>query len=144
MIPAILLVTGGTLFGVMGVLHAWYTFRDIARPRRLVPENPAVAEAMAATGVRIARGGTTMWRAWVGFNFSHSLGLVVFAICAIGLGLVLNSVRVPRSFLLLPPAVGSIYVLLAARYWFRIPVAGTALGTLCFVVAWALYRLPPN
>ena len=109
-----------------------------------MPENPTVGDAMAATGLRLARGGTTMWRAWVGFNFSHSLGLVVFAACAIGLGLGLESVRVPQSLLLLPPAVGSIYVLLAVRYWFRIPAAGTAFGTLCFAVAWALYRLPPN
>jgi hypothetical protein len=139
MIPAALLMVGGSIFGVLGLLHAWFTFQDIGHPRRLVPEDPTVADAMAASGVRLARGGTTMWRAWVGFNFSHSLGVLVFAACAIALGLGLNSVRVPRGLLLLPPAIGSIYVLLAVRYWFRIPAAGTALGTLCFAVAWALY-----
>ena len=140
--PAILLVGGGSIFGVLGLLHAWFTFRDMARPRRLVPEDPAVADAMAATGLRLARGGTTMWRSWVGFNFSHSLGLLVFAAGTIALGLGLDSVRVPQSLLILPPAIGSAYVLLAVRYWFRIPAAGTALGTLCFMIALTLYTAP--
>jgi hypothetical protein len=48
--PATLLAVGGSIFGVLDVLHAWFTFRDIERPRRLVPEGPAVADAMAATG----------------------------------------------------------------------------------------------
>jgi hypothetical protein len=144
MMSAILLVLGGSVFGVLGLLHIWLTFRDIECPRSLVPEDPTVADAMAATGLRLARGGTTMWRAWVGFNFSHGLGLVAFAACTIGLGLSLDSVSVPRSLLLLPPAVGAAYAFLAARYWFPIPALGTALGTLCFAVAWALYRLPSN
>ncbi len=141
---AILLVLGGAVFGMLGLLHTWLTFRDIERPRRLAPEDPTVADAMASTGLRIARGGTTMWRAWVGFNFSHGLGLMVFAACTIALGLSLDSVRVPHGLLLLPPAVGGVYAFLAARYWFRVPALGTALGTLCFAVAWALYRLPSH
>ena len=74
----ILLIIGGSLFALLGLLHALYTFADISRPRRLVPDNPAVIEAMSSSGVRLARGGTTMWRAWVGFNFSHSLGAILF------------------------------------------------------------------
>ena len=139
MIPAVLLVVGGSIFGTLGLLHAWFTFQDIGRPRRLVPADPTLRDAMATSGVRLARGGTTMWRTWVGLNFSHSLGVLLFAACAIALGLGLTSGRVPRGLLLLPPAIGSIYVFLGVRYWFRVPVAGTALGTLCFVVAWALY-----
>jgi hypothetical protein len=136
--PAILLVVGGSIFGVLGLLHAWYTFRDIAQPRRLVPEDATVADAMAATGLRLARGGTTMWRSWVGFNFSHGLGLVIFSACTIALGLGLDPVGMPTRLLAIPPVVGSTYVLLAVRYWYRIPAAITALGTLCFVIAWAL------
>jgi energy-converting hydrogenase Eha subunit C len=137
--PTVLLVFGGSLFGVLGLLHAWYTFRDIQRPRRIVPDDPAVTEAMRAAGVRLARGGTTMWRTWVGLNFSHSLGVVLFAACTIGLGLTLRSMPLSRTLLLAPVAIGALYVLLAVRYWFRIPVAGTAVATACFVAAWVLY-----
>jgi energy-converting hydrogenase Eha subunit C len=139
MMPTILLVFGGSLFGVLGLLHAWYTFRDIRRPRRMVPDDSAVTEAMRATGVRLSRGGTTMWRTWVGLNFSHSLGAVLFAACTIGLGLTLRSMPLSRTVLLAPVAIGALYVLLAVRYWFRIPAAGTAIATACFLAAWVLY-----
>ena len=80
---AILLIFGGTVFGVLGGLHAIYTLLDLRNPRRLVPVEPSVAQAMANSAVRVSRGGTDMWRAWIGFNFSHSLGLLLFAALAV-------------------------------------------------------------
>jgi len=77
-IARFLLDLGGGIFLLLGLLHALYTFLDIGRPRRLVPQDPSVARAMAESQPRLARGGATMWRAWVGFNFSHSLGAVLF------------------------------------------------------------------
>jgi len=74
---AVLLILGGAIFGVLGGLHAVYTLLDIRNPRRLVRVDPSVAQAMANSAVRIARGGTDMWRAWIGFNFSHSLGVLL-------------------------------------------------------------------
>lgn len=135
----ILLIVGGSIFGILGLLHALYTLADTRRPRRLVPDNPAVIEAMSSAGLRLSRGGTTMWRAWVGFNFSHSLGLVLFASCCIALGLSLKALSPPKGGLLLPVCVGAIYCWLAIRYWFRTPVIGVALGTLCLAAAWAAY-----
>jgi hypothetical protein len=132
-------IIGGALFSILGLLHALYTFADTLRPRRLVPDNPAVIEAMSSSGVRLARGGTTMWRAWVGFNYSHSLGAVLFGFCCIFLGVSLKSLALPKAALLLPVAISAIYLLLAIRYWFRIPAIGIALGTLCFAVGWLWY-----
>jgi len=134
-----LLIIGGALFGVLGLLHAAYTALDAYRPRRLVPEDPALLAAMAACGVRLARGGTTMWKAWLGFNFSHSLGAVVFGALCIALGASLRSLAPPKALLLVPVAIGAIYFLLAVRYWFRIPALGIAAGTLCLLAAWLAY-----
>ena len=83
---ATLLILGGTVFGVLGVLHAVYTLLDLYNPRRLVPVDPSVAHAMANSALRLSGGRTDMWRAWVGFNFSHSLGLLLFAALAIWAG----------------------------------------------------------
>jgi hypothetical protein len=127
------------VFAVLGLLHAVYTLADTRRPRRLVPDDPAVIESMRSSTLRLSRGGTTMWRAWLGFNFSHSLGLLLFGFCCITLGLSLKAFALPKAILLLPAAVGGIYLLLAIRYWFRIPVAGVAFGTLCLAAAWLLY-----
>ena len=84
---------------------------------------------MAGTGVRLARGGTTMWRAWVGFNFSHSLGALVFGAGCIAAGLLLTPAAMPRAWLLIPVVVSSLYVVMAIKYWFRIPAIGTAIAT---------------
>lgn len=132
-------ILGGSLFGILGLLHAVYTFSDISRPRRLVPDNPAVIQAMSASGVRLARSGTTMWRAWVGFNFSHSLGALMFGAGCVALGLAMDALALPKAALLAPVAIGLIYLFLAIRYWFRIPAIGIAAGTLCFAIGWLLY-----
>lgn len=135
MLSAAGLLAGGAIYVTLGLLHAIYTYTDTLRPRRIVPEDPAVIEAMKGTGVRLARGGTTMWRAWVGFNFSHSLGAVLFGLGCIAAGLCLERLAIPRAALAVPVVVSALYLWLAVKYWFRIPVAGTALATALFAIA---------
>jgi hypothetical protein len=132
-------VIGGSIFAILGLVHAVYTVADMGRPRRLVPDDPAVIAAMSSSGLRLARGGTTMWRAWVGFNFSHSLGIAMFGVACIAVGLSLPSLALPKAALLVPVAIGVTYVLLAIRYWFRNAAIGVAAGTLCLVIGWLLY-----
>ena len=134
-----LLICGGGIFVVFGFLHALYTFLDIRNPRRLVPDDPAIAAAMATSKLRLTRGGTTMWKAWVGFNFSHSLGLILFGSLCIAAGASLQALPVPSWVLLLFAVIGAAYSVLAVLYWFRIPIAGSAIATACFVLAWVLW-----
>ena len=120
-ITSVLLGIGGVIFVVLGLLHALYTFLDTRRPQRLVPDDPAVSAAMACSHLRLTRGRTTMWQAWVGFNFSHSLGVVLFGALSIGTGAIIAKMAVPGLILLSLFAVGLIYVVIGAVYWFRIP-----------------------
>jgi hypothetical protein len=80
-----------------------------------------------------------MWRAWVGFNFSHSLGAVMFGFGCIVIGLSLGSLALPKAALLVPVVIGAVYFWLAVRYWFRVPAIGIAAGTLCFTIGWLVY-----
>jgi hypothetical protein len=132
----LLLACGGAIFVLLGFLHALYTFLDLRKPRRLVPDTPEVREAMEGSTLRLTRGATTMWNAWVGFNFSHSLGAMMFGAGCMAVGHLPDRIGLPPAALLIPIAVGALYVLLAARYWFRIPLIGTALATAFFVLAW--------
>ena len=134
-----LLELGGGIFLLLGILHALYTFLDIREPRRLVPQEPSVALAMAESPLRLARGGTTMWRAWVGFNFSHSLGAMLFGMLCAGAGLVLGTVVLPAWILFVLVLIALIYVGLSVLYWFRIPTMGITLATVCLVIAWLTY-----
>lgn len=103
---------------------------------------------MAGTGLRIAGDGTDMWRAWVGFNFSHSLGLFIFCAYCVLFALSLDSLsgvtfaRHPgllRALGALPVAVGLAYLWLAVQYWFFIPALGVGIGTICLAIGWLLF-----
>ena len=77
-----------------------------------------------------------MWNAWLGFNLSHSLGLLMFGTFFGGLalrdfGMVAEHPLVRFSAVV----VGVIYLGLALRFWFWIPAVLSAAGTLCFVVS---------
>ena len=136
-ITAILLILGGVVFGWLGGLHAIYTLLDIRNPRRLVPVDPSVAQAMANSALRLSGGSTDMWRAWVGFNFSHSLGVLLVGAVGIWTGCRVKTLPVG----IITPAltmIGCIYEVLALLYWFRAPAIGVAIGTACFAAAWIL------
>ena len=135
-IIALLLILGGSVFGVLGGLHAIYTLLDLRNPRRLVPADPSVAQAMANSALRLSGGGTDMWRAWIGFNFSHSLGLLLFAALAMWAGARIR--MLPIGIVAMLTLVGCVYLALALRYWFRAPAIGIAIGTGCFAAAMGL------
>jgi hypothetical protein len=138
-IAGFLLDLGGGIFVLLGLLHALYTYLDINRPRRLVPHDPAVAQAMAKSNLRLSGTGTTMWRAWVGFNFSHSIGVVLFGTICIGAGSVLGTMILPAWILFLLVVIALTYLAVGLLYWFRIPVAGIVLAVVCLLIAWLMY-----
>jgi hypothetical protein len=134
---SLFLILGGALFSFLGALHAIYTLLDIRDPRRLVPVDPSVAKVMANSALRLSQGGTDMWRAWVGFNFSHSLG--VFLVGALGVWAGCRIKTLPVSIMIpVLTLIGCAYEVLALLYWFWIPAVGVAIGTACFAAAWVL------
>jgi hypothetical protein len=137
LIIAALLILGSTVFGLLGALHAIYTLLDLHNPRRLVPVDPAVAQAMASSSLRLSGGRTDMWRAWIGFNFSHSLGLLLVAVLAFSTGFRIKMLPVGIIMPVLT-LIGCAYLVLALLYWFRAPAIGVAVGTACFTAAWLL------
>jgi len=133
---AFLLIFGGSVFGALGTIHAIYTFIDLTNPRRLVPVDPSVAQAMAHSALRLSGGRTDMWRAWIGFNFSHSLGLLIVAALAVWAGS--RPTTPPVGIVPALTVIGCAYLVLCLRYWFRSPAIGVAVGTVCFAAAWLL------
>src|SRR5690348_4177631 len=73
----LLLAIGGTIVLVLGTLHGVLTLRDVTKPRAFTPTDDAVRIAMQ--GARLAfNPRINLWQAWLGFNLSHSLGIVLF------------------------------------------------------------------
>jgi hypothetical protein len=134
-----LFLAGAMPYLVLGLAHAVATPLTPARAKGLSPRDPAVREAMARDSVLLTRR-VNLWLAWVGFNLSHSLGVVLFGVVVVLIG------RSPATFqaqapLFLPLAtsVSALYLVLGIRYWFRTPIVGITISSVCFVLSWALF-----
>jgi hypothetical protein len=134
-------LAGALPFLVLGAAHAAATPLAVTDRKGLSPRDADLPGAMARSRLRLTKR-TDMWLAWVGFNLSHSLGAVAFGafILMIGLNRVSfaqqANVAVPLSLV-----VSAAYLYLAAKYWFRTPIAGCALSVACFLMSWALRAL---
>lgn len=116
---------------LLGMAHLLFTFRG----PKLHPRDAALQARMQEVSPVLTRQ-TTMWKAWVGFNASHSYGAIFFGLVYGYLALVHAALLFQASFLL---AVGLAlllgYLVLARLYWFSIPLRGVALATALYVAA---------
>ncbi len=134
-----LFLAGALPFIVFGALHALLTPHTPSQSKALSPRDPAVRRAMASDTLFLSRR-VTVWLGWVGFNLSHGLGAVVFGAAVLLVGRSQGSFqRQATVFLPFAVVVSMLYLVLALRYWFRIPIAGIATSLACFVISWILF-----
>jgi hypothetical protein len=135
----IFFLIGALPFILLGVLHAFATPTTPAQSKGLSPRDRALRDAMARETVLLTRR-TTLWRAWVGFNLSHSLGAVLFGSVVLLVGRSQTSFESQANlFLPLAVVVCAIYLWLAIQYWFRTPIVAIAFAGVCFVASWILF-----
>jgi hypothetical protein len=127
----VLVAVSATIIFTLGIIHLVYTFRG----PKLHPRDPELQARMSDVFPVITRE-TTMWKCWIGFNASHSLGAMLFGAVFGFLALWQDAMFFQSSFLqwlgLLTLAT---YVFLAKRYWFSIPFRGIVLATILYVLA---------
>lgn len=114
---------------VLGTLHLLYTFWG----PKLLPRDPGVIDAMKGTTMVITRE-TTVWKAWIGFNTTHSMSLMLFGLIYGYFALARPEVLFGSPFL---QAVGIVtlvaFLVLSRAYFFSIPLAGIAIATALYV-----------
>ena len=134
-----LFLIGALPFIVFGFLHAAATPQTPAHAKGLSPRDPAIRDAMANDTILLTRR-TTVWLAWVGFNLSHSLGLLLIGVVVVLIGRTSASFQAQAAvFLPLAVLVSATYLVLGVRYWFRTPIIGISLASVCFLVSWVLF-----
>lgn len=82
-----------------------------------------------------------MWKAWIGFNASHSFGAILF-------GLIYGHLAISNSALLFDsPVVLGVgfamlggYVVLGKLYWFSVPYRSICVSFACYVASIAISR----
>lgn len=120
-----------TIMLLLGLLHLVYTFRG----SQLRPRDAALQEHMSTVSPIISRE-TSMWKAWVGFNASHSLGAMLFGVVYGYLALVHPEFLFDSLFLrVVGLVVLSGYAFLAKRYWFSVPSRGILLSLVLYGLA---------
>ena len=136
-LPPWLLASSAAIILLLGLVHLLYTFSG----SKLLPRDHELQLRMQEVTPVLTRQ-TTMWKAWVGFNASHSFGAILFGAVYGYLSLVHSAFLFQSPFLLL---LGLLllfgYVFLGKRYWFSIPLRGilaaTVLYALAILIAWA-------
>ena len=130
-----LFILGTLPFILLGAIHILYSVQDAWSPKKLTPYDDSVRVSMQKSTLALTRQ-TTMWRAWLGFNISHGIGVLFFGL--IYLTLALSDFTLITKVTLLPYlafAVSISYFVLSLRYWFHIPTIGSGIGAACFLVS---------
>lgn len=109
---------------VLGALHLVYTFHG----PKLLPRDRDLRAQMERSTLVLTRE-TSVWKAWIGFNTSHSLGALLFGAVYGHLSLAQPAALAGSPFLL---AVGVAlllaYAWLGRRYWFSVPFRAIVLA----------------
>ena len=130
-LPSTLIAVSAAIILLLGLLHLRYTFYG----RKLLPRDPELLARMREVSPVITRQ-TTMWKAWIGFNASHSFGAILFGLVYGYLSLVHATFLFQSTFLLLLGLALLLgYLLLAKSYWFSIPLRGILLATVLYAAA---------
>jgi hypothetical protein len=133
-----LFVAGAVPFVLLGLAHAIATPLEVGQARGLSPRDAGLAKAMSQAPILLTSR-TNMWLAWVGFNLSHSLGILFFGIAVLLIGRSTSSFTAEgRLFGPLAVVVSTGYLFLAIKYWFRTPIVGCAVSVVLFVSSWLL------
>src|SRR5258708_3485721 len=130
-IASALVATSATIILLLGLVHLLYTFHG----RKLHPRDAALEARMKEVSPVLTRR-TTMWKASVGFNASHSYGAIFFGLVYGYLAVAQSSLLLQSPFLLLAGLfllVG--YTVLGKLYWFSAPFRGIVLSTALYVAA---------
>jgi hypothetical protein len=132
------LVAGCAVFVVLGMLHFWltmFTNKFEARDSRLTAEMTRVSPILTSR--------TSMWKAWIGFNISHSLGAIVFGLVYIIIALEnYDYLKTSTSLNVLLLIVPLILLMLAVRYWFDRPRNGVIVGFGLIILSLILRMIP--
>jgi hypothetical protein len=130
-LPAYLIAASAAILLVLGSLHLLYTFHG----PNLRPRDAGLQARMGEVSPVISRE-TTMWKTWIGFNATHSLGLILFGLVYGYLALLRPDWLFGSIFLL---AVGGVliaaYAFISMRYFFSVPFGSLVLALVLYVLA---------
>ena len=132
----ILMVLSASIILGLGVVHLVYTFWG----PNLTPRDPALQISMSQTSP-VLTNETTMWRCWIGFNATHSMGLILFGLVFGFLALAHGQLLFRSPFLLtVGLAMLGGYVVICKVSFFSAPLQGVSIALACYLTSIVLSR----
>jgi hypothetical protein len=130
------MVLSASIIFSLGVIHLVYTFWG----PKLTPRDPALQISMNEISPVITKE-TTMWRAWMGFNATHSMALILFGLVFGFLALAHDELLFRSPYLLVVglAMLGGL-VVLCKVYFFSAPLTGVCISLACYIASIALSR----
>jgi hypothetical protein len=133
-IASSLIVASAAVMLLLGLIHILYTFRG----RKLHPRDSDLYTRMNEVSLVLTRK-TTMWKAWIGFNASHSYGAIFFGLVYGYLALAHSEFLFQSTYLLLLGLLLLVgYAVLGKLYWFSAPLLGILLSAVLYVAGLVL------
>jgi hypothetical protein len=137
LIARVLMVLSAGIVFILGALHVVYTFWG----SKLMPRDSALQIRMSQISPVITKE-TTMWRTWIGFNASHSMGAILFGLIYGFLAIAHSQLLFQSPFLLVAGlAMLCGWLVLGKIYWFSVPFAGIGISLGCYLVSIAASRV---
>lgn len=129
MISRILVGASAAIALLLGFLHLTYTFFT----RKLNPRDEELERLMRQVSPRLTRQ-ITMWKGWIAFNTTHSLGIILFGVIYGYFSLFAWTLFVHSAFF---TGLGIVFfaanLLVAKKYMFRSPLMYLALAAAFYV-----------
>lgn len=137
MLITVLLTSACAIIGALGLVHLVYTFRT----DKFEPRDEDVGRKLRQISPVLTKE-TSMWKAWVGFNASHSLGALLFALVFGYLALFELEFLLSSPFLVALSLLTLVsFWLLARAYWFSAPFRGISLSIILLSTGYVLAYL---
>jgi hypothetical protein len=137
MMAAWLVAASAGVLLVLGTMHLVYTFYG----PRFDPRDAALKQRMQEVSPVISRD-TTMWKAWISFNATHSMGAMLFGLVYGYLALWHAAFLFQSWFLVgLGAVMLASFVVIGKHYWFSIPFRGSVLAAGLYLAGVTIYYL---
>ena len=131
MLAQLLWIFASVVILLLAVAHLYYTFFT----NKFSIRNAEVEEGMKNSYPNLTKK-TTVWKAWIGFNGSHSSGIIFMALINMYLAIAQYELLQLSFFIQGLTLVTSLFLLfLGKKYWFNIPYKGALLSFVCYLIA---------
>lgn len=125
---------GSLILVILGTLHLLYTFFS----NKFSSKNENLISEMKNSHIILTKK-VTMWRGWIGFNASHSSGIMFIGIINFYVALEYFTVfESDHLYFIFNILTIGFYVWLAKKYWFKIPFTGILTTLICYTLSYII------